>query len=609
MSSSTSAGGSFLAAAGLACAEPPAWSARTGRTTWVAMRDNANAPATNPILVIGAPAMEHRRRFHGLISTIVTLDPSPPMKRIAPRLSTPGQSAPLSDPRLQPDLLEDQISRLKVLTLIAAGLWGVGLSMDAVILPLALGATAPAIGLIIEGTAVVVSLAIYVWLRGPSGSAIAKADAGLWVMMLNAAGITLIDTWVNDPMMMVGHLSWTAVVILLSAMIVPSTPKRMLAAALVSASMGPVGVWVAHLRGVPVPSVLNTFLMYMPTYSCAVAAVVPSRTFQKMGRRLKEARDLGSYELEERLGEGGMGEVWRARHRLLARPAAIKLIRPAMLASGSDAAGRATMRRFENEAQATAALTSPHTIRLFDFGVTDDGSFYYVMELLSGRDMASLVAEFGPLPPPRVIFLLQQVCHSLAEAHSRGLVHRDVKPANLFVCRMGLEHDFVKVLDFGLVQLPGPNPAHDLTQSLVALEGVVGTPAFMAPEVIVGKPVDHRADIYALGCVAYFLLTGHQVFEGGTQMQALIDHVSTVPQPPSARSKTPIPRALDALVLACLEKDPEKRPQDALAVSRRLAECEGAREWSSDQAALWWHSHLPALEAEPVHAPEAATRS
>ena len=153
------------------------------------------------------------------------------------------------------------------------------------------------------------------------------------------------------------------------------------------------------------------------------------------------------------------------------------------------------------------------------------------MELLTGRDMASLVAEFGPLPPSRVIYLLRQVCHSLAEAHSRGMVHRDVKPANIFVCRMGLEHDFVKVLDFGLVQVTGPSPAHDLTQSLAALEGVVGTPAFMAPEVIVGhQKVDHRADIYALGCVAYFLLTGQQVFQGGTQMQALIDHVSTVPR-------------------------------------------------------------------------------
>jgi serine/threonine-protein kinase len=521
------------------------------------------------------------------------------MKRIAPRLRVPGSSAPpLSDARLQPDLLDDQIRRLKVLSLVGAGLWGMGLFMDGVIFPWSVGAAVPRAALVIEITAVLASAGVYVWLSHSSGSALAKADAGLWLMMLNSAGIALLETWASDPTtMMMGHLSWTSIVILLSAMIVPSTPPKMLAAALVSASMSPFGVWLAHLRGVDTPSLLNTLVMYMPNYSCAVAAVVPARMFQRMGRRLKEARDLGSYELEERLGEGGMGEVWRARHRLLARPAAIKLIRPAMLAAATEAEARATLRRFEDEAQATAALTSPHTIRLFDFGVTDDGSFYYVMELLTGRDMASLVADFGPLPPARVIFLMRQVCHSLAEAHSRGMVHRDVKPANIFACRMGLEHDFVKVLDFGLVQVTGPRPGHDLTQSLAALDGVVGTPAFMAPEVIVGhQAVDHRADIYALGCVAYFLLTGQQVFQGSTQMQTLIDHVSTPPAPPSSRSPAPIPRSVDALVLACLDKDPERRPPDALTLAQRLGECDGARDWSEAQAALWWQMHLPALE-------------
>ena len=185
--------------------------------------------------------------------------------------------------------------------------------------------------------------------------------------------------------------------ILLSAMIVPSTPRKMLIAAMASASMGPVGVWLAHLRGVDTPGPLLTMLMYFPSYTCAIAAVVPSRMFQRMGRRLREARDLGSYELEERLGEGGMGEVWRARHRLLARPAAIKLVRPAMLGADDAAETRLALKRFESEAQATAALTSPHTIRLFDYGATDDGRFYYVMELLEGRDMATLVEESGPV--------------------------------------------------------------------------------------------------------------------------------------------------------------------------------------------------------------------
>ena len=210
------------------------------------------------------------------------------------------------------------------------------------------------------------------------------------------------------------------------------------------------------------------------------------------------------------------------------------------------------------------------------------------MELLDGpRPGDRSSPSSGRCRPPRAIFLLRQVCHSLAEAHARGLVHRDIKPANIFVCRMGLEYDFVKVLDFGLVQVTGPSPAHDLTQSLAALDGVVGTPAFMAPEMIVGeRQVDHRADIYALGCVAYFLLTGQLVFQGGTPMQTLIDHVSTAPAPPSARrAGSRFPRAVDALVLACLEKDPASAAADALAVPQRLAECDGARDWSNAQAA------------------------
>ena len=512
------------------------------------------------------------------------------MKRVAPRLDTPGPSAPSSsDARLLPDLLHDQIRRLEVFALVGAGLWAIGLLMDGVIFPWSVGAPVPRAALAIESSAVLLSVGVYVWVRVSSGSGLAKADAGLWLMMLNSAGIALLETWATDPTgTMVGHLSWTAIVILLSAMIVPSTPsRRCWSAALVSASLGPLGVWLAHLRGVDTPSVLTTFVLYMPNYSCAVAAVVPSRMFQKMGRRLKEARDLGSYELVERLGEGGMGEVWRARHRLLARPAAIKLVRPAMLAAGSEADARTTVRRFEHEAQATAALTSPHTIRLFDFGVADDGSFYYVMELLDGRDMASLVAEFGPLPPARVIFLLQQVCHSLAEAHSRGLVHRDIKPANIFVCRMGLEHDFVKVLDFGLVQVTGPNPTHDLTQSLAALEGVVGTPAFMAPEMIVGSgKVDHRADIYALG-VRRLLPAHRPAGVPGRHADAGADR----PRQHRARGRRRPWRRRRFRVRSmrwcssCLEKDPARRPPDALTVAQRLSECAGARDWSTTQAA------------------------
>ena len=283
----------------------------------------------------------------------------------------------------------------------------------------------------------------------------------------------------------------------------------------------------------PGASAPDDVLHYLPNYITAIVAIVPSHLFQRLGRRLREAQDLGSYQLVELLGRGGMGEVWRAEHRLLARSAAIKLVRPELLGAGSGGDPRTILRRFEREARATAQLTSPHTIQVFDYGQTHDATFYYVMELLSGRDLESLVKDFGPLPAERAIFLLRQVCHSLADAHAHGLVHRDIKPANIYLCRMGLEYDFVKVLDFGLVKYPGARGGtaviHDASNTQTT-----GTPAYMAPEVILGEgDVDRRADVYALGCVAYYLLTGQLVFEADTPMKMLMQHVQSVPLPPS----------------------------------------------------------------------------
>ena len=215
----------------------------------------------------------------------------------------------------------------------------------------------------------------------------------------------------------------------------------------------------------------------------------------------------------ERIGAGGMGEVWRAQHRLLARPAAIKLIRSSMLGE-SQRAREALVRRFEREARETAALGSTHTIDVYDFGVTEEGDFYYVMELLEGLSLERLVQEFGAVDPGRTVYLLRQVCHSLGEAHARGLVHRDVKPANIMVCRLGPDDDFVKVLDFGLVK----HTAAGQTVTMLSMEGtVVGTPGYMAPEIALGRAdVDGRTDIYSLGCVAYYMLTGQPVFSGDT---------------------------------------------------------------------------------------------
>jgi serine/threonine-protein kinase len=287
-----------------------------------------------------------------------------------------------------------------------------------------------------------------------------------------------------------------------------------------------------------------------------------------------------------------MGEVWLARHRLLARTAAIKLIRPEML-GGGQAAAEAAIGRFEREAQATAALTSPHTVRLFDFGLTADGTFYYAMERLEGRDLDSLVRQFGPLPPGRAVHLARQVCGSLAEAHAMGLVHRDVKPANIYVCRMGLEHDFVKVLDFGLVK--PENPADGPT--MLTLGPPIGTPAYMAPEALLGdSKADRRVDVYAVGCVLHYLLTGETVFTAPSPMKLLMQHVHDAPVPPSRRARQTVPRELDALVLSCLAKDPDRRPASAGELLERLVDLP-IDEWDAGAAGAWWRAYLPQLAA------------
>ncbi len=280
-----------------------------------------------------------------------------------------------------------------------------------------------------------------------------------------------------------------------------------------------------------------------------------------------------------------MGEVWKASHRLLARPAAIKLIRFDPIFDRG-----VLMKRFEREARATAALRSPHTVNVYDFGTTEDGSFYSVMELVEGYDLDTLVRRFGPLPPERAVFLLQQACHSLAEAHERGLIHRDVKPANIFVCRYGIDWDFVKLLDFGIVK----DPVADAAGSVTAARVIAGTPGYMSPEMALGSPnVDWRNDIYALGCVAYWLVTGHRVFESPSSTQVIKDHIGKPPTPPGRRTETPLPPELERIILSCLEKDPENRPQSALELHRALESIAFAVEWNQESARKWWLQNDP----------------
>ena len=298
--------------------------------------------------------------------------------------------------------------------------------------------------------------------------------------------------------------------------------------------------------------------------------------------------DVGGYHLESRIGEGGMGEVWKASHKLLARAAAVKIIRPEVVGQESREADTAAA-RFRREANVIATLQSPHTVYLYDFGLSKDGRFYYVMELLDGVSLQSLVNESGPLTAARAVWLLSQMCESLHEAHERGLVHRDLKPSNVMVCQVALGFDFVKVLDFGLVKAVGDMGATQLTVAGTT----TGTPGYMAPEIALAEgAIDRRADVYALGCVAYFLLTGTTVFEEENPTRVALLHVQKVPDPPSTRTSLAIPPELERLVMQCLAKRPADRPPTMAAVAEQLAKC-GVDPWTPADARSWWAEHRP----------------
>jgi serine/threonine protein kinase len=421
------------------------------------------------------------------------------------------------------------------------------------------------------------------------------------------AGVFLSFMTVRDEGQILQVLLALLVTVMVRAILMPSRPGR---TALISALVFAPTVVVCIARHHP-----TTFLPgFSPSYQKlhmtlntilwavlgTVVATIVSRVLYGLRRQVAEASELGQYLLEEKIGGGGMGEVWRARHRLLIRPAAIKVIRQTAV-RGMATDPELLMRRFEREARATAALTSPHTVQLYDFGVAQDGRLYYVMELLEGFDLDTLVRQYGLLPAERVIHILRQVCAALQDAHANGLVHRDIKPANIVVSRAGTTYDFVKVLDFGLVKL---DTARDTDRDLVKLstdDSWSGTPGFMAPEVVLGAATDHRVDLYAVGCVAYWLLTGKLVFEGENALQVMMQHVQAEPRRPSQRVEEPVPAALEQLVMACLEKDPARRPATAEALSDRLDAVLLPSEWTAERAEEWWAMHRPSSrDTRPV---------
>lgn len=513
---------------------------------------------------------------------------------------SPGRHDPTAS--LPPDLLAQVRGRVRLLALLILTASAVDPLIYALrwVYSVATGTPLPpgflaSIGFQFAGVGVVAISATLAWVASnPRIPAARLIAVGLVYEFLVCADLSVRSNWLlylNDGRL--PTLTWVPAIVILFPLVLPGPPRRMLVGAIAAAATAPLALALLDRLGL-VHGTSDAFGQSIVGSALAVGfAYMGARVVYGLGRELAAARELGSYRLEEKLGEGGMGEVWRAHHRLLARPAAIKLIRRPGADGVPGCISREAVARFEREARATAMLRSPHTVNLFDFGVAQDGSFYYVMEMLDGLDANTFVRRFGPLPAARVVFLLRQVCHSLSEAESVGLVHRDIKPANLFVCRYGEDHDFVKVLDFGLVKaLAGDGEADPgLTQESV----VQGTPAFIAPEQALGRTdLDARVDLYATGCVAYWLLTGRLVFDGATPTAQLVHHAHSAPAAPSTRTELPIPASLDRLVLACLEKDPARRPQSARELSQRLAEVEGAGAWTAEDARAWWARHLPA---------------
>jgi len=388
-----------------------------------------------------------------------------------------------------------------------------------------------------------------------------------------------------------------ALALIARAVIVPSSAHRTLvvsvaAAAPALALMG----WNAARSGqghdLGSPGAADVAIQAGWLFAAILLSMLASRVTYGLRAEVREARQVGQYTLEEKVGEGGMGVVYRARHSRLKRPTAVKLLSPAKV-------GPQTVERFEREVQITARLTHPNTVAVFDYGRTLDGVFYYAMEYLEGISLEKLVADDGPQPPGRVVHILRQVAGALGEAHALGLVHRDVKPANVILCERGGVPDVAKVLDFGLVKDHALLGAAALTQSDV----IIGTPLYMAPEALTTPDrVGPRTDLYALGGVGYYLLTGVPVFTGHNTVEVLGHHLHTRPVPPSERRGEALPGSLDEVILSCLEKDAERRPRDARALQDAL-EAAGVPPWTEADARAWWAASAAHAKPESTTVP------
>jgi serine/threonine-protein kinase len=518
-----------------------------------------------------------------------------PRTRIGARFTTAKVPAGAATATLPPDLLARAGDRVRIAALAFGGVWLIALILMNPLARLLQGhrietGAWPMPGNAIAASGLALSLAFAFLARRLQDRPVLVLNLGLGYEVVTAALFALIGNWVFNPR---PGLTWAAVVVLLYPAIAPAGIRKTTAASFIAVSMGPLFYLVSHLRGTaPALPAIDLIWRFIGDYVAAGLALVPATVIHRLGKEVRDARDLGSYRLGELLGKGGMGEVYRATHRFLARPAAVKLITPREAGEGAQSQTDVAVERFKREASAAAALSSPHTIELYDFGVSEDGTFFYVMEMLNGIDFQVLVEKHGPQPPARVIHLLRQACDSLAEAHQLGMVHRDIKPSNIFTCRLGLDVDFVKLLDFGIVKVSEPEAPG--TPQLTTPELTVGTPAFISPEAAGGSEVDARSDLYALGCVGFWLLTGELVFKGANVMQILVKHIQEAPRRPGEVLGRPLPADLEAVILTCLAKAPGERYPDAIALRKALDQCADARTWTDEMAHAWWTAHLPA---------------
>src|SRR5215471_5638755 len=405
--------------------------------------------------------------------------------------------------------------------------------------------------------------------------------------VVTAEGMLMADAYLSSL-----GLVGTALMVAIRAALVPSSPRRtLLYTVLVGLPtlLSPTFLVPAASGKLTIRALDSGIFPWLPaglvivwSFVVITCTVVSSVIFG-LRTAVREARKLGQYVLERKIGEGGMGEVYRAWHAMMRRPTALKLMR-------SDLAGPKALARFEREVQLTARLTHPNTITIFDYGRTDDGVFYYAMELLDGSTLQRIVEVDGPQAEGRVVQLLKLACGALAEAHGIGLIHRDIKPANIMLCKQGGEYDVVKLLDFGLVK----ELAVEADAGLSVAGTLTGTPLYLAPEAIVApESVDARVDIYALGAVAYYMLAGSEVFRGKTIVEVCGAHLHQEPEPLASRGVSISPE-LEAIIRACLEKKPDRRPQTALELRRRLDAC-ALEPWDSDKARQWWLRHPSAF--------------